>query len=201
MANALEPDIIVLTGDFVSDKAETVTELGTVLADFKAKHGVFGCLGNHDGWKGPGTVMRVLDKAGIRMLKNEGETLREGGVPIFVGGVDSVWAGQANPVKALKNKQDDEVGILLCHEPDVFPSYANGGPFSLMVSGHTHGGQVRCPGIGAPILPRWGKNFPYGLFERNGAALHVNPGIGTVQHHVRLFCRPEVSGLTLRQKV
>ena len=200
MTNELKPDLVALTGDFVSKRSETISELSTQLGKFDAKYGVLACLGNHDGWSGGGKVVKGLEKDGIRVLENDGVSLRDKGIPLQVGGVESVWAGQADPVKAFFNCSKDELGLLLCHEPDVFPDYtADDSPVSLMLSGHTHGGQVCCPGVGALELPRYGKRYPHGLYNNGQAQLHVNPGIGTVDIHVRFWCRPEVTLLTLRR--
>ena len=201
ISNAMKPDLVALTGDFVSNAGETISELSPVLEKLEARHGVYAVLGNHDGWTNPGKVARSLDRVGIRVFENEGISLRSTGIPLFLAGVDSVWAGHAEPRRALGGLQGDETGVLLCHEPDIFRSLAGEVPFSLMLSGHTHGGQVRCPGLGAPILPRFGKLYPYGMYEEKGARLHVSAGIGTVDQHVRLFCPPEVTCLTLRRMV
>ena len=202
ITNRLKPDLVALTGDFVSDRSETITELSPQLGKFDAKYGVMASLGNHDGWSGARRVAKGLERDGTRVLENDGLSLSKEGIPLHVGGVESVWAGQPDPVKAFANSSKEEFGLLLCHEPDVFPDYTGeGSPISLMLAGHTHGGQVCCPGIGALELPRFGKRFPHGLFESGEAQLHVNPGIGTVDIHVRFWCPPEVTLLTLRQKV
>ena len=111
-------------------------------------------------------------------------------------GLESFWAGRPNP-GILDRTAPDTRHIVLAHEPDAFDALVDP-RIALQLSGHTHGGQVRVPGYGALSLPRWGKRYQMGMFRAGGRQLYVHRGLGTVDDHVRLNCRPEIAMLTLR---
>lgn len=196
-ANTLEPDLIVLMGDYVTRQAEAVFELVPLLSTLNAKYGVFTIIGNHDIWTDVEVVQSGLTKAGLPILKNDGLTLAVGRERLYLAGVDDGWSGQPDLAAALANLPGDVTTILLAHEPDLADQFSQDGRISLQLSGHTHGGQIRLPGIGAVILPYLGQKYDLGLYQINGMWLYTNRGIGNVTEPVRFNCSPEVTEITL----
>jgi predicted MPP superfamily phosphohydrolase len=196
-ANALQPDLMVVTGDYVLQSADSIFELAPVLTSLNARYGVFTILGNHDLWADAEVVRAGLREVGLPVLRNEGLALDIGGEAIYLAGVDDGWSGQPDLNVALVNRPADVPTILLAHEPDLADSFSLDGRVSLQLSGHSHGGQVRLPGIGAPLLPYLGRKYDQGLYKVNGMWLYTNRGIGVIGPPVRFNCRPEVTEMTL----
>jgi predicted MPP superfamily phosphohydrolase len=193
--NRLRPDLIIYTGDLVTSRLERVTDLADLLAGVTAPLGAYCIAGNHELWTNVVYVGRVLEeRAGIRMLRNVSIPL-PGAEGFFLTGLDSFSAG--NPDSTILDRTPvNSRHIVLAHEPDSFLSL-NDPRIGLQISGHTHGGQVRLPWIGAVVLPSWGRDFQAGLYAREGRQLYVNRGIGTLPPHVRINCRPEITLLEL----
>ena len=165
MANALKPDLVALLGDYVLDEADSIFELAPALARLNARHGVFSVLGNHDHWKGDRIVRRGLEESGLPVLNNSGLTLSRGQERIYLAGLDDGWMRRSNLSQALENQPRDVPTILLMHEPDFADTFSADGRISLQLSAHSHGGQVRLPGIGAPVLPPYGRKYDQGLYR------------------------------------
>jgi predicted MPP superfamily phosphohydrolase len=197
IANQLHPDLLVLTGDYVLDFAELIFELTPVLAGLDAAHGVYSIVGNHDYWTDPEVVRLGLEQARIPLLINEGIPIHSGRDSFYLAGMDDGWSGQPDLDQALSKWSDEMPAVLLVHEPDFWDDVSSDPRISLQLSGHTHGGQVRLPGYGAPILPRYGQKYDQGLFHNHGRWLYVNRGIGVVPPPVRFNCRPEITEITL----
>lgn len=199
LANTLQPDLAVLLGDYVDASVDAIHELAPELARLNARFGIFGVLGNHDHWKGPEIVRRALRKAGISVLQNSGVPLTVGRSELFLAGLESVWSGHPNIAAALADRRGDAPTILLMHEPDYADTAAGDGRISLQLSGHSHGGQVRLPLIGALQLPSWGRRYDLGLYHLRDMLLYTNRGIGMVDIPVRFNCLPEITEITLRR--
>jgi hypothetical protein len=197
VANGLKPDLILLTGDYVTDYAEAIFELAPVLGRLDANYGVFAILGNHDLWTDRAVVQRGLAEAGIPVLVNDGVTVPIGRGALHVAGLDDAWSGQPDLDRALRSCPAGVPAVLLAHEPDFADAYSQDPRVSLQLSGHSHGGQVRLPGLGALILPPYGKKYDYGLYRVRDMWLYTNPGLGLVVPGVRFNCRPEVTEITL----
>jgi predicted MPP superfamily phosphohydrolase len=196
-ANTLAPDLIVLMGDYVTRQAEAVFELVPLLSTLNAKYGVFTIIGNHDIWTNVDVVRAGLIEAGLSILRNDGLTFSIGRERLYLAGVDDGWIGQPDLAAALAKLPGDVTTILLAHEPDLADQFSRDGRISLQLSGHTHGGQIRLPGIGAVILPYLGRKYDLGLYQINGMWLYTNRGIGNVTEPVRFNCSPEVTEITL----
>lgn len=196
LANSLKPDLIVLTGDYVLQTAEAIFELAPVLATLNAKYGVFAILGNHDLWTDVKVVRAGLEEARLPLLRNEGISLNVAGATIFLAGVDDGWGGSPDLVTALDKAPAQAPVILLAHEPDLADGFSLDHRVSLQLSGHSHGGQIRLPGIGAPILPYLGQKYDQGLYKVNDTWLYTTRGIGLITPF-RLNCPPEITELTL----
>ncbi|HEX8372301.1 MAG TPA: metallophosphoesterase [Chthoniobacterales bacterium] len=197
--NSLKPDLVVITGDFVTGGHKRVGELTPVLERLRAPHGVTGILGNHDKAAGAASITATLRKAGLEMLRNEGRELSHGGSSIFLAGVDSICGGGGYPdlKKALAQRPPAKTTLLLAHEPDFADKVHAHASVALQLSGHTHGGQVCFPLVGALILPAWGKKYWKGLYTVNRTQLYTNRGIGTTGAPVRFGSLPEITEITL----
>ncbi len=197
VVNNLQPDLIVLTGDYVLQGAESIFELAPVLASLNARYGVFAVLGNHDLWT-DGAVVRVgLAQARIPVLDNQGLLLGIGRAAIYLAGLDDIWSGQPHLNNALVGATPDAPTILLAHEPDFADLAALDGRIDLQLSGHSHGGQVRLPGFGAPVLPYLGQKYDQGLRRVNQMWVYTNRGLGVISPPVRFNCPPEITEITL----
>ncbi|MCI0396733.1 MAG: metallophosphoesterase [Chloroflexi bacterium] len=197
MANELAPDLIVLTGDYVLETAEAIFELAPALAALNARHGVFAVLGNHDHWTDAAVVRAGLGSVGLPLLDNRGVTLHVGGSQLYLAGVDDCWSGQPDLTVALDGLPAGAPTILLAHEPDFADPFSEYGRVSLQLSGHSHGGQVRLPGIGALVLPPHGQKYDVGLNRAGDMWVYTNRGIGLLSPAVRFNCPPEITELTL----
>ena len=211
MVNALQPDLILLTGDFVTVQpfasrfgtarkaAADAEPCAGLLGGLRAPYGVWTSLGNHDVFSDPWRIMDALHGHGIRVLRNGSFPLERQGQRLWIAGLDDALEGAPDIDKTLAGIPPGEAVVLLAHEPD-FASYAAEYPVDLQLSGHSHGGQVRLPLLGAPFLPTMGRRFPMGLYHVGPLTLYTNVGIGTIRVPVRLNCPPEITLITLRKR-
>ena len=197
MVGALQPDLVALTGDFVLHKAEAIFELAPVLARLNPTYGLYAVFGNHDLWTNQEVVRAGLTEQGIPVLENAGRAIGVGPAQLYVAGVDDAWSGHPDLSEALAAAPSDVPVVLLAHEPDLADRFSLDGRVSLQLSGHTHGGQVRLPGIGPLILPRYGKKYDLGLYQVNDTWLYTNRGLGVIGPPIRFNCRPEITEFTL----
>ncbi len=196
-ANGLQPDLIVLTGDYVLKGADSIFELAPALAALNATYGVFTILGNHDLWTDAEVVRAGLQQAGLPVLVNEGVALGVGREIIYLAGVDDGWSGAPDLNTALAKLPANVLTILLAHEPDLADTFALDGRISLQLSGHSHGGQVRLPGVGAPFLPYLGRKYDQGLHQVQEMWVYTTRGIGVIGPPIRINCPPEITEITL----
>ena len=203
--NALQPDLVVITGDFVSygPRALPVAwrAAGTcaeVLSGLSAPQR-YAVLGNHDRTVGASHVIEPLQAHGTPVLVNSFVPIERGSDRLWICGSDDVEGGQ--PDLDLSIPADPRAPVLfLCHEPDYVDRIVDHPRFplmDLMLSGHSHGGQIRLPFIGPLMLPPMGKRYPEGLYRFGRMQLYVNRGIGTVGLPLRLNCPPEITHITL----
>ncbi|RME72124.1 MAG: metallophosphoesterase [Chloroflexi bacterium] len=195
--NRMRPDLVALTGDYVLRRAESIFELAPVLGRLNARYGVVAILGNHDLWTSAAIVRQGLAGAGLPVLVNQGQTITVGRAVLYVAGVDDGWSGRPDLAAALSARPAEATTILLAHEPDLADDFAADGRVDLQLSGHSHGGQVRFPGIGAPILPYLGQKYDMGLYRLGQMWLYTNRGLGVIGPPVRFNCPPEVTEFTL----
>ena len=142
VASKLQPDLVALTGDYVSHEKKYIAPVAKVLGELKAKYGTYACLGNHDHWTDAAAMTRNLERAGIRVLVNEGFRLEAKGASFWLAGVDDHMVGKTDLRAALKGSFPDEFKLLFAHNPIIFRRAARAG-VDLTLSGHTHGGQIR----------------------------------------------------------
>ena len=193
----LRPDLILLAGDFATVVlAEVVPTLPAYRA-LDAPLGVFGVLGNHDHYTGePETLIRMLESTGIQFLQNRSVTLERGSGRLFLAGIDDLLCGEPRLDDAIKDRPDGLPSLLLSHNPDVFPEAVERG-VSLVLAGHTHGGQWRVPGM--PVLVRMSRyRLDEGRYSAGDSQLVVSRGLGATGFPFRIACPPEAVLLTLR---
>jgi predicted MPP superfamily phosphohydrolase len=197
----LRPDLILIPGDFVvqgvlGGRFVSPEESASVLARLKAPLGVWATLGNHDWWLGAGRVRSALEKNGIEVLEDRAVRIERGGTPFWLVGISDFWEGPHDVRKAMSQVGDASPVLAFTHNPDVFPVLR--GRFSLLIAGHTHGGQVHLPLLGRPIVPsKYGERFAIGHVVEDGRHLFVSPGLGTSILPVRFRVPPEITVLEL----
>lgn len=209
--NRMEPDAVFLTGDYVSDgplgnsfARGAAWRCARILRELRCGK-VYAILGNHDVSVGANEVTAALTANGIPVLTNACLPIERGGGRIWLAGLDDPVMGDPDPNLAIpasiRNVPNEPV-VLMCHAPDYADNllaHPAGRAVDLMLSGHTHGGQVRLPLVGALELPSMGKRYIEGLFRLGSMQLYVNRGIGTVGLPFRLDCPPEITLMTLRK--
>jgi len=198
--NAEHPDVVVLTGDYVSCGSAINDELAAVLAELRAPGGLFGVLGNHDHWTDASRMQEVLEAAGVTMLTNTHRILDRDGSKLCLAGVGDLWCDRQFLGEALAGVDVNIPRILLCHNPDYSDRMPATPRVDLMLSGHTHGGQVNLPLFGRPRLPIGNPAYSAGLASGPRCPVYTSVGLGMVGVPVRFRCRPEVAIVTLRRE-
>ena len=203
------PDVVLLLGDFVIGHGNRhggvpgghYISIGAIVRELARLHaplGVFAVLGNHDEWAegGGGEIRTAFRSVPIPVLTNESMKVMVNGAPLWLVGVGDVETGNDDVHAALKNVPVGEPTLVFSHEPDIFPLVPQW--VGLTVAGHTHGGQVSLPLIGALIVPsRYGQRYVRGLIEEDGHQLFVTSGVGTSILPVRFGVTPEIVVLDL----
>jgi predicted MPP superfamily phosphohydrolase len=203
MTNALKPDLIALAGDYVHRDALFIEPCMEELGRLKARLGRFAVRGNHDNRSYHshhdfrGLSQAALDGAKLPDLNNSGISIERHSARLRVCGVGDLWTDRQYLQAALGDATDRDAVVLLSHNPD-FVETIRDPRVGLVLSGHTHGGQVVLPGFGAPIVPsRFGQKYLYGLVQGPSCQAFVTRGVGTISPPVRFCCRPEVVLITL----
>lgn len=199
VARALQPDLFVVTGDFVSRLTRTEADwLARELSRLSAPEGAFAVLGNHDWWDEADRVAEAIEAAGVRVLRNEQVALQRDGAALYLAGVDDVRAGAHDLPGALRGIPSEACVLLLAHEPYFADAAARTGRVALQLSGHSHGGQMRVPILESLILRLTGHHkYPRGLNRVGELQVYTNRGLGVVGLPLRYNCPPEVTHLTL----
>jgi predicted MPP superfamily phosphohydrolase len=194
-----EPDMICFTGDIVDSNPDDLADSVPILAELKAPLGKYAILGNHD-YKNTAKVTGYLQSAGFRVLRNESVLIKRAGAVMAVSGLDDLLHGRPDPEAALTGVPPGTFTLLMMHEPD-YADTAEAYPFNLQLSGHSHGGQIRLPVVGAPFTPYGSLKYISGLYytQTRRMPVYVNRGFGETYMPFRLLCRPELTVLTLRQ--
>jgi predicted MPP superfamily phosphohydrolase len=209
--NALKPDMVVLTGDFVtygpvrwpSQDAHKrfalrhMPECASILSGLRCPLR-YATLGNHDMMVGGRYVCGDLVNQGLPVLRNSAVPLERDGQRLWLAGLGSACARDADPDRAFPASavRDREAMIVLAHEPDILPEIAKYNA-DLMLAGHTHGGQLCIPFLRPAYLPEYGKKYVRGWFRSGSTQLYVNRGVGTIGVPLRVNCPPEITLLTL----
>lgn len=206
MVNEQHPDLVALTGDFVSvpmlgdpaGGAAMAEPCAKLLGRLKAPHGLWAVMGNHDVYSDPGRVSSALAAEGIQLLSNRSVPIERNGGRFWLSGVEDAVGGNADLASTLHGVPAGEATVLLVHEPDYADHVARY-PVDLQLSGHSHGGQVRLPLIPPLFLPELAKKYVWGLYKIGALTLYTTSGIGTVRLAVRWNCPPEIALVTLRR--
>ncbi len=189
--NLAPPDLVLLTGDLVTEDTLYIRGIAEELGRLRPRLGTYAILGNHDYWTDGGRLSRELDKRGVVHLRNA--HVRVDGLTLV--GIDDHWTGNDDLDAALAGVGADEASLLLMHSPDLVYQAAEA-KLPVALCGHTHGGQVRLPGMGAITVPS-AYGFEQGWYAVDGSRMYVNRGLGTLPIKARWMCRPEVASLTL----
>lgn len=209
VVNALQPDLIALTGDFVSEPSLGRTRRQAALAaepcarllrQLTAPHGLWAVMGNHDVLTDPDLVTSILRSSGIQVLLNQSTPLEQAGARFWLSGVDDVMQGDSDLNATLTVVPKQEATVLLAHEPD-YADFVARHPVDLQISGHSHGGQVRLPFLPPFYEPPLARKYIAGLYQVGPLTLYTNRGLGTVGFPVRFDCPPEITLITLRSAV
>lgn len=196
--NALAPDLVALTGDYVTSGVRFHERIADVLAGLRAKDAVIATLGNHDYFGGGEPLATLVRERGVVLLRNERRTIARGSASIEVAGVDDTWTRRADLDRALRGFDGARPLVGLTHDPSMFPDFARRGA-ALVLAGHTHWGQIGVPFAAerANFATRVFR-FSAGLYRDGEAVLYVSPGLGTTGPPIRLGSPPEITLLVLR---
>lgn len=207
LANEQQPDLIALTGDFIHQGYRYVDRVARIVGELQATHGVFAVLGNHDfavrnalglrtRFRLHHAVENALQQRGVHVLRNRAHTLQVPWGGLQVVGVDDLWSGACDVDQAFARLPVGMVRILLAHNPRTVERLRAHHDCDLILSGHTHGGQINWPGRGPILLGREARQFAAGMYGHERGMLYVNRGVG---HGLRfrLGVRPELAVLLL----
>lgn len=202
-----EPDLICVTGDFITSRHHDREDYVLALRRLSDAAPTYGCIGNHDGgwwismaydgFPDTGEVTRLMEESGIECLYNSSRSIELHGQRVHVAGVADLYSREVYPSLAFEGvpRETDEPVILLSHNPDTKRLVRPYG-WDLMLSGHTHGGQVAFPFFGAPFVAIRDRRYARGLNRWRNRWIHTSRGIGNILG-VRFNCRPEVTLLEL----
>jgi hypothetical protein len=209
--NRLKPDMVLITGDFVTygpirfpptpiHKAfalRHMPECASILSQIQAPLR-YTSLGNHDQMVNGRAIWHILGEHGLPCLYNTAVPLERDGQRVWLVGLGSACVGAANPQEAIPASaiRNKETIIMMAHEPDILPEIADY-KVDLMLSGHTHGGQIRIPFLRPLFLPLYGRRYIQGWFQYGSTHLYVNRGVGAIGLPMRLNCPPEITVFTL----
>lgn len=200
--NGQSPDLIAITGDFVTRHAERqASDLTSGLRQLHARDGVVAVLGNHDYWSNPQVIRDLLPKSGVRELPNSVWTIQRGDAQLHIAGVDDIWEERDRLDLVLDALPREGAAILLAHEPDFAETSAAAGRFDLQISGHSHGGQIVAPFVGPVHVPYLSRKYPIGRYRVGEMIQYTNRGVGMIRPYVRLNCRPEITIFHLHAKI
>jgi uncharacterized protein len=204
LTNSLHPDIILLTGDYVSHSALYIKPSIEVLNGLQPRIGAFAVLGNHDWWEGVGKMRDAFARSHIRLIDNDRRILNaerrlvtEASSGLCIAGVGDLWEDEILPLAALRSIPDTMPRLMLAHNPDTSEKgiIATGQlRIDLMLSGHTHGGQVNLPLVGTPLVPsEYGSKYTRGFVDGPGCRVYCNRGVGLTGLPVRFRVPPEIT--------
>lgn len=200
LCNSLQPDLVAMTGDFVTYNARPAGKLAEILSELKATYGVYASLGNHDFQSGHEHVVYALEQHKIPVLRNVCRTIHTDKGELHLAGMDSRYVSSPHLRTTLESWRENQPLVMMMHEPDVADDLADAKIHALQLSGHTHGGQLVFMGMPPSIHRRakWGKKYLAGAYNVGTVRLYVNRGIGCVGVPLRVQCPPEVTEITLR---
>lgn len=201
LAQQTKPDMFVLTGDYTTTYRRFIEPCAEALGQLNASDGVWAVLGNHDHYTDPELTTRALQRRHITVLENANTTLQRGPDSLQLSGIDDWSWNFTDWTSAFSGLKPSTPTILLSHQPSVLDLEQTQN-VALILSGHTHGGQVRLPGLGAPMrFATREMKYDRGLFQRGETQLYVSSGTGVIGLPVRFGVRPEIAVLRLKRKI
>ena len=204
IVNRQEPDMVALTGDYVSYILDDVAEdLERCLSMIEVKDGSLAVLGNHDHWNGAEEIRKILKNAGIIDVSNDVHTIsrdaENGTAELHIAGVDSMKVNKEDIDAVMMKIPEDGPAIMLAHEPDFADITATTGRFALQISGHSHGGQFIIPGLNTTILrSECSRKYPVGEYQVGDMVQYTSKGLGTNVFWLRINCAPEITIFNLK---
>lgn len=205
--NKQSPDLVVILGDLVVS-SPTYQSLGMFvepekitqeLKQLDAPLGVIAILGNHDWWYDGNRVRKALEQVNIKVLENNSIELTKNGKNFWISGLADLWTRTPDVIGTLAKIKDDSPILMLTHSPDIFPEIPD--RVSLTLAGHTHGGQVKLPFLGRPIIPsKFGQRYAIGHIIEDQRHLYVGSGLGTSIIPVRFCVPPEIVILQINKE-
>lgn len=195
-------DLVIILGDLVITKVKggkfiEPEPIAEKLKGLKAEK-IVAILGNHDWWYNGERVRKALQDVGIIVLENNSISFSKNEKNIWLAGLADLWTRKIDLNKALEETKDNNPILLLTHNPDIFPEIPE--QVSLTLAGHTHGGQVKLPFLGRPVVPsKYGERYAIGHVKENNRNLFVGSGVGTSIIPVRFCVPPEVTILTIKK--
>jgi hypothetical protein len=197
VASSLAPDLFVLTGDYVTAQEVYIRPVMKLIEKLSAPYGKLAVLGNHDHWANAELTRNCLKEAGATEITNTNIILSRAGAQICVAGVGDLWEDSQRLYAAFRGVPEEMPRLLLSHNPDYAEEMPGGYRVDLMISGHTHGGQVVLPLLGAPFAPsRYGQKYCSGMKQGKYCRVYISRGIGCIRA-IRFNCPPELPVLTL----
>jgi predicted MPP superfamily phosphohydrolase len=198
VANAAAADLVVVTGDMVTSGVAFHEDIAELVGELRAKDGVFVIMGNHDYFGEGEPLVSLLEGRGVQVLRNRGVILERDGGQLFLAGIDDTWTKRADLERALAERPAGMATVLLAHDPERFPAAAKRS-VQLVLSGHTHGGQIAMPFLARYInASKLAHRYHIGLYKDGDATLYVHPGLGTTGPPMRLGAAPAIALVTLR---
>lgn len=195
--NQQHPDLVALTGDFVTRSPEKFASILSAFKSLQPKDQTVAVLGNHDVVTNPEPIQQALELSGVKVLVNQSITLQRQTGQLHIAGVGDVWFKFAHLDPILTELPNGGAAILLAHEPDFADISAATGRFDLQLSGHSHGGQVHIPFI-KRLVPHLANKYPAGQYQVGSMIQYTNRGVGMAPLHLRFNCRPEITVFTLK---
>lgn len=197
--NKIEPDIILLGGDYVHRDMKYIEPCFNELSKLKAILGVYGVLGNHDHWESVERTIENMNKSDIGILDNSSVWIYKENSRIKIGGVGDFLEDNTDINPTINDVSENDFVILLSHNPDYVEEIETE-KIDLMLSGHTHGGQCTLFGLWAPLVPStYGNKYRTGVIKTDETTLIVTNGIGTITPPVRFFAPPQINVITLKK--
>ena len=197
-ANAAQADLVVVTGDMVTSGVAFHEDIAELVGGLRAKDGTYVIMGNHDYFGEGEPLVSLLRGRGAHVLRNQGVVLEHAGGRLYLAGMDDTWTKRANLDASLAARPEGVPTVLLAHDPDRFP-HAVKRNVEVMLSGHTHGGQIAMPFLGRLInASKLAHRYHVGLYEDGDSTLYVHPGLGTTGPPMRLGVAPVIALIKLR---
>lgn len=193
-----DPDLLLFGGDYVCESPRHIPDAAAVLGDYASatRFGALAVLGNHDYSNDAPRIITQFERRGIQVLRNDSVRVEDHSGGLWIAGIDDALLGSPDPGRAFAGLPAGAESIVLWHEPDWAEHVVRHGPL-MQLSGHSHGGQVRLPALGAIAAPHGGRRYVAGLNYVAGMPIYTSRGVGVFRPPVRVLCPPEVTLITL----